>query len=261
MIYDCFPFFNELDLLEIRLEELWNVVDKFVISESITTHRGASKNLYYLRNKKRYEKYQDKIIYLEVRNLPRSDQPWIAENMQRNYFRNILRYKDDDIFLISDADEIPKASTLQCIDLHKNKFYKLSMSMHYYYVNYVSVKSWGGAIIVDGTTLRREIPSTLRWGRKNKGITIGDCGWHFSFLGTPEQIRKKIKSYAHKEYDDDQIHNDKHITSCIKNGKDIFGRGLEFHLNNELQLPKYLVDNKDKFSHLFYKKDDTCPAS
>jgi len=253
MIYDCFPFFNELDLLEIRMEELWDVVDKFVITEAITTHRGDSKNLYYLRNKKRYEKYQDKIIYLEVKNLPRSDQAWIAENLQRNYFRNVIKYKDDDTFLISDADEIPKASTLQSLNLHKTTFYKLSMSMHYYYVNYMAVKPWSGTIIISGDRLRKEMPSTLRWSRKDQGESVDDGGWHFSFLGSPSEIRKKIKSYAHKEYDDDQIHNDKHIISCMEKGKDIFNRGIEFTLNNDLPLPKYLTDNRDKFSRLFYK--------
>ena len=90
MIYDCFSFFNELDLLEIRLNTLDSVVDKFVIVESTLTHTGNPKPLYYAENKKRFEKFKDKIIHIIVDEFPsfpdatNREMAWIRENCQRN---------------------------------------------------------------------------------------------------------------------------------------------------------------------------------
>ena len=67
MIYDCFPFFNELDLLEIRLNELSGVVDRFVLSEAELTHNGDRKPLYFNEHKDRFAKFADKIIHIIVR--------------------------------------------------------------------------------------------------------------------------------------------------------------------------------------------------
>ena len=61
-VYDCFPFFNELDILEVRLQELWDTVDNFIILEASTTYVGNPKSYLFDENKDRYAKYMDKII-------------------------------------------------------------------------------------------------------------------------------------------------------------------------------------------------------
>ena len=66
-VYDCFNFFNELDILDIRLHELNDVVDKFVLIESVETFTGKSKPLFYNDNKERFKKFEDKIIHIIIR--------------------------------------------------------------------------------------------------------------------------------------------------------------------------------------------------
>lgn len=70
MVYDCFSFFNELDLLEIRLNTLDSIVDKFILVESTLTHTGNQKPLFYAENKSRFKKFNDKIIHIIVDEFP-----------------------------------------------------------------------------------------------------------------------------------------------------------------------------------------------
>ena len=116
MTYDCFSFFNELDLLEIRLNTLDKIVDKFILAESLFTHTGRPKPLYYAENKERFARFNDRIVHVVVDdfpnmpdNMPIREKAWIRENWQRNAIvRGLPKdIKDDDILLISDLDEIP----------------------------------------------------------------------------------------------------------------------------------------------------------
>ena len=141
-IYDCFTFFNELDLLEIRLEELYAVVDKFVIVEADRTHSGKYKGFVLEKNKKRYSKWWDKIIYVKIKNSPLPRLTWIynlflytknsflkyvsfnaglgnwnLENFQRNaIIRGLTHAEDKDIIIVSDLDEIPSRKGILLID-------------------------------------------------------------------------------------------------------------------------------------------------
>jgi beta-1,4-mannosyl-glycoprotein beta-1,4-N-acetylglucosaminyltransferase len=106
---------------------------------------------------------------------------------------------------------------------------------------------------VNGALLKRESPSIVRsYLRRKHRMLIEDGGWHFGFLGGPEKIREKIKAFAHVEFNSPTYHSDRNLTKCIAEGKDIFRRDYDYKLDNDLKLPKYLTDNKEKFSHLFY---------
>lgn len=109
MVYDCFCFYNELDLLEIRLNILNGCVDKFVLVEATRTQRNNPKPLYFAENKERYKKFEDKIIHLVLDEYPEHIEQWTIENLQRNYImKGLEQCSDDDIILISDLDEIPR---------------------------------------------------------------------------------------------------------------------------------------------------------
>jgi beta-1,4-mannosyl-glycoprotein beta-1,4-N-acetylglucosaminyltransferase len=86
MIYDCFTFFNELDILEIRLNILKNVVDKFVLVEATRTHQGKEKPLYFSENKARYKEFEDKIIHIVIDEYPpyEGKSAWVLERYQRD---------------------------------------------------------------------------------------------------------------------------------------------------------------------------------
>src|ERR1700761_521914 len=111
-IYDCFCFFDELEVLEIRLSELYGIVDYFVILEATTTFQGNDKPLLFAENRERYRAYDDKIRYIAL-ELPEPKDPWARERFQRESIREyITDALDSDIIVISDADEIPRPAAL-----------------------------------------------------------------------------------------------------------------------------------------------------
>ena len=113
MIYDCFTFFNELELLELRLHELAGVVDKFVLVEATKTHSNQPKPLCYQENRSRFGEFQDRIIHIVVDDLPDAKNAWVLENFQRNGIgRGLTNCRPDDWVLVSDIDEIPRATTV-----------------------------------------------------------------------------------------------------------------------------------------------------
>ncbi|NQU73263.1 MAG: hypothetical protein HQ547_00945, partial [Candidatus Omnitrophica bacterium] len=120
MIYDCFVFFNEIDLLKIRLEELKDSVDKFVLVEAAKTFAKREKPLYFQEYKHEFSEYLDRIVYQMVDDVPKKrltgwGSRWDREAHQRNCIsRALMRCNcdDDDIILISDVDEIPRAEEI-----------------------------------------------------------------------------------------------------------------------------------------------------
>jgi hypothetical protein len=108
MIYDCFPFFNELELLEVRLHELDGLVDKFVLVEATKTFPGHPKPLHFADNRERFSAFADKIIHVVVEDMPGGDGPrdhWVRDRFQRNAIgRGLLNCQPDDVIMVSDMD-------------------------------------------------------------------------------------------------------------------------------------------------------------
>lgn len=120
-IYDCFTFYNELELLDLRLHLLAPYVDYFVLVEANVTLRGEPKELFFTKNRKQFVDFSDKIIHLVMRVQEKDTRPndWSIEKAQRNYIQHGLdNCADDDIVIISDADEILNPKILQ--NLHNN---------------------------------------------------------------------------------------------------------------------------------------------
>ena len=129
MIIDCFTFWKELDILEIRLNELYDTVDKFVLVEASRTQSMLPKPYYFEENKSRFEKFLDKIIHVKVDDeLDVSKNPWVFDIHQRTCIKRglstIENLSDEDFILVSDVDEIPKSLALKeylMIFFRKNK--------------------------------------------------------------------------------------------------------------------------------------------
>src|SRR5689334_18016752 len=103
MIYDTFPFYNELDLLEIRLEELDQVADRFVLVEATRTHTNKPKPLYYAENRDRFARFQNRIIHVVLDDMPDTTDAWVLENFQRcGIRRGLTGCRPDDLILMSD---------------------------------------------------------------------------------------------------------------------------------------------------------------
>ena len=115
-VIDCFIFYNELDMLEFRLNELNDVVDYFVLVECIKTHTNNDKELYFENNKNRFSKFLDKIIHIIVKdNIPQTNSAWDREKYQRFCIDEgikKLNLNNEDIIIIADLDEIPDTKTV-----------------------------------------------------------------------------------------------------------------------------------------------------
>jgi beta-1,4-mannosyl-glycoprotein beta-1,4-N-acetylglucosaminyltransferase len=285
MIYDCFTFFNELDLLEIRLHELDAHVDQFVLVEATLTHQGKPKPLHYEENKARFAAFHHKIIHVIVSEYPdnREASAWVYEKHQRNSIRDGLKNaKAGDVIMISDVDEIPRPEKIkEAAGMKGTRIFR--QRMYYYYLNCINATElgkrkyfWNGTIMVNFEDLNRPIqdyreagmmllakfnPSFIRrvyysWFllRKvySKGFQIrfvSDAGWHFSYLGGVEKIIHKLEAFAHEEYNKPEYKDPKRIEQAIANGEDIFGRGFRYRfVALDESWPSFIRMHQEKYS-------------
>lgn len=240
-IIDCFPFYNELDMLKYRLSILNDIVDYFILVESSHTYAGHKKDLYYELNKNLYEDYKDKIIYVLVDDFkyiyPNIDytknQQWVNEHYQRNCITkgiNMIKdkIKNNDIIIISDLDEIPDPNTLKIIKKNNtidNKIYSLKMDLYYYNLNCKLDTYWYKSYLFNYETYIHYInKTTLDNIRETNHMYINNGGWHMSYFGDEKFIKNKIENFSHQEHNYDHIKNN--IFDNIKNCKDIYNRNL-----------------------------------
>ena len=220
MIVDCFTFYNELDMLEYRLTVL-DKVDKFIIVEARQTHSGADKELFFEKNKLRYQKWSDKIVHIIVDKFPETKDSWVREQYQRNDIQrglNTLSLDDRDTIIISDVDEIVNPA---CLTRQYNGIYALKQDAYYYNLTCLTTTNWTHAKILNwGTYKLIGSPQVCRLGCRVSGL-IEHGGWHLSFFGNTEFIRNKLQNFAHTEYSGEQFTNTRNIEDSITNCKDL----------------------------------------
>ena len=284
-------FFDEEMLLDLRLNIMDKYIDKFVITEATYTHSGNPKKLIFDINK--FSKFKDKIIYIVVDKPPpdlfrieegdndKQDirgQKLILNGYKRdNYQRQMAQQalgniEPDDWVIINDIDEIPNLKNINFNNIN-NQFIFFKQDIMYYKLNLkLENCTWIGTRACRMKNL--ESPQWLRnikdrlypWWRldtlfsKNKYRNIkfiDNGGWHFSYLKTPEEIEKKLKSYLHhREYELNPIGVDK-IKKLIEQKITVYNlktdkRLNQFNSGNKLNkidiniLPKYILENKDK---------------
>lgn len=265
VIYDCFTFFNELDILEIRLEELYNVVDRFVIAEATATHQREPKPLYFRDNLNRFQKYLHKISHIIVdfpeqlhpfagHNEPAGEAYWALERFQRNKIIDILKTccRRKDTIIISDVDEIPNAEVVKNYKF-EDGIKSLEMDFYYYNLNCKSDEFWKEGKILNYDILQQIDPCGARYTQCE---SIKNGGWHFSYFGNTDHIAQKIKSFAHKEYNNDEVIS--LIEQRVNTGQDLFGRPDQPFKTVALQqnIPKYILNNIGKYKEIGFIKND-----
>lgn len=227
-IYDCFLFFNELDMLNLRLHELDDVVDYFIIVESERTFSNMLKPLYFQKNKEKYSKFLHKIIHLIIPDFYNLNNTWDRELFSRNYALKYIRENclDNDIVLNCDLDEIPNPQIIRSIELVKDLSTPLSleMDMYYYNLNWCKKNKWNLANVC---MVKHLNSMTLQDARNKVNIfpKILNAGWHLSYLLPVEDIKKKIQAFSHQEFNNDKYLNSENIKDAISQGKDLFFRG------------------------------------
>lgn len=237
-------FFNEYDMLEGRLEYLYDIVDYFVIVENDVTHNGNKKPMNYVSNIERYRKYQKKIIYLPM-STDTSKYDWNREPPvgaldvttyyasmamdvdQRNYITQGLKhFKPTDIVMISDLDEIPnKQSIRQAMHQLNSGVEAISFvqDMFYYNLKQKQVNPWAGTVITTNRSITEKSPQWFR--RKRWDLPkIMNAGWHLSYWMSLEKIQHKIMNFAHQEYNIPEFADINKIAERVRAGKDLYDR-------------------------------------
>lgn len=285
-VYSCSQFFNELDTLELRLETLAPVVDHFVISESAWTHSGKPKDLNYLSNIYRYEKFWPKIIHQVVqtpsgydemnRDVPEWKQNVVNkmnsfthfDRNQESYFRDsyekealffaLKDCKDDDIILLSDLDEIVRPEALQYVlrDFDYSQIYHFQHDMFYYSYNLQKDEPWYGTMAMS-YEMFKQIP--FCHARQNKtGLFVSNGGHHFTYAGDANANRTKIESWGEQSLNKDWVKNnlESSINNCIFMGRDLFGRPCKFTIRdvNDGTFPPYLVEHQNDIFAKYIRK-------
>lgn len=252
-IYDGFIFFNELDILEMRLSELNDVVSKFIIVEGTMTHSGKiNDKRYFLNNLNRFKKYKDKIIYL-VDNFEEVvvNNSWDLERHQRDFIKNGWKsLTNNDAIIISDCDEIPNPEAIANYKL-KDGFSSFLQKLYYDYIN-CYCQEWEWAKIVPFAIAKTMTPCQIRYTEAQNKIQNG--GWHFSFMGGPSKIKEKMTSYAHQEYNTPEFLN--RINIALDKGEDIFKReGItKIIVPIDKSYPKYVLNNYNMLDYKGYIK-------
>ncbi len=281
MIYDCFQFFNELDILKIRLHVLSPVVDRFVISEATETFSGLEKPLYYEENKAMFAEFEEKIIHVVVDDTPQGG-THERDTFQKNAVtRGLAGCTDDDIVIFSDLDEIPNPDKIREIlqNFQEDKIYHFAQRLFYCYLNMEEVsgsllsyagefegvarKKWIGTKMLSYKLLREQhlLLGELRFPeRKEIGIRVEDGGWHFGYMGghgekdIRKRVQEKVVSAAHQEYNSKHVLSN--VTDQIKDGKDIFGRNAQFvRCEIDESFPAYIREHQKELDFLIMHEE------
>jgi len=263
-IIDCFMYFDEDLVLDIRLNTLYKKVDKFIIAEATKNHAGQDKKLNFkIEN---FLKFKDKNQYLFIDDSPMNvtspKRGWHKNHMRDQFQRNALErgyreFDDEDLIMISDIDEIPNPEKIKEFNL-QNKYACFLQKNYQSKINLLNVTEgdWAGTKICKKKYLKS--PQWLRniktkkkpfWKIFNNNLQlINNGGWHFSFLKDPKSIINKIVSYSHQEYNTEEFTDINLINKKIVNGEDLFNRNIKYKkVEVDQSYPNYIIENIEKF--------------
>lgn len=250
-IYDGFAFFNELDLLELRLEHLYDVVDHFILVEATRTFQKKEKPLFFNENKARFHRFRDKLIHIVVDQYPtfwtkfRPVTSWHYDNHQKEgIMEGLHEAAPDDVVIVSDLDEIPfRDKVLAYRDRPGIRVFEQFQA--YYYLNYVCTHihdyegkaiaqqnrggfgRWRGSVMLEKKLIRTMKHARGLHDENGPHIqVIENGGWHYSFMGGFEKILYKMQSWGHVEYN--QMGTLDQVIENVRAGRSLIGDGNRF---------------------------------
>lgn len=245
MIYDCIIYNGEKDLLYIRLSETCLCDDwvTTIIIEANKTHTGLDKPLYFEQHKDEFKMFN--IMYLAATDMPDNCTAKEREIYQRNKIKDVLEFlspKEDDIVIISDVDEVPRARQIKLFkpDIY---FAALIMDKYNYYVNLLEgYQIWNRGKIMSWRYLKDKQPNDVR--DSGYDFALLHAGFHFSWLGGADKAVEKLKSFSHTELDTPE--NEEKVRKAENIWDDTKFKKVEV----DLSFPEYLYRNQEKYKHL-----------
>ncbi|MCR5156793.1 MAG: glycosyl transferase GT17 family protein [Butyrivibrio sp.] len=284
-VYDCIPFFNELDILKLRLNVLDKYVDRFIIEEATMTFSGEPKELCFEKNRDKFKEFLHKIEYVVVDDSPVTGTTHERDYFQKNHLIEGLKKvgaTDEDVIIFGDCDEIPNTDELKKIidNFDTSKVYHLAQRNFYAFINMeessgklmsitgdfpeipIPERKWLGTKVTSLSNIPKEGIVRLRDLCKvtdENAVRIADGGWHFGYMGGEREtdpikrIGVKVKAAAHQEYNEREIILE--TMDRLVLGQDIFGRDAQFkRVEVDESYPQYLLDHIDEYKHLIMPK-------
>jgi len=275
-IYDVFPFYNEINLLAMRMRILDPYVDFFVISEATTTHSGLAKPMYFQQHRELFSEFEEKIIYEPIVKLFDGDN-FGRDRFQREELFGVLSRHclDEDILILGDLDEIPNPKILEQATkvASANSVAHLAQDVYFFYLNYketkgkivsysgdfpgVRKKKWLGTKVVSYGYAREFGFTDMRHPmHKSRGVRVDPGGWHFSYMGSlpgvlvEERVRAKMLASPHQELMSDDAFA--RVEERIAKGKDPWGRrGPKFcKVPIDGNFPSHIRENVETYKDL-----------
>lgn len=267
MVYFIDSFlFNGESIVKLRLEYLYNYIDKFYIVESIYTFSGKLKDSYYIdKYAEWFSPYLDKIKFIKIdkklndlNNIQfetENKKCFYEEKLQRNYIRSVLLndYKSSDFILaLCDVDEIYDLRTLESKDklftLLQDKYMLLRMKMYYYNFNYFLNNNWEMAFLMSSTMLKTcEDLDYVRVYKLGQFTLRRESGWHFTYFMSPEDIVRKLGSFSHADINI-------YPFNIVEYLKFVIEKGMDYQQRNDFKLQNISIDEPfHNYPELFKK--------
>lgn len=276
MVYDCIPFFNELDILKLRLHILDPIVDRFIIEEATVTFSGEKKELCFEKNKAMFQEFLPKITYLVVDDSPIQATTHERDKFQKNaLIKGLKDATDEDVIILSDVDEIPNPKVLKKIiaEFNPDKVYHLAQRMFYCFINMeeisgsllsitgefpgVEKKMWLGTKVFGKRSIPKAGIIEMREASTTEpgAVRVEDGGWHFGYMGSRQErdvgkrIGTKVVAAAHQEYNNADTLAEAMDKLIL--GQDIFGRDARFkRVEVDESYPEYLLSHIEEYRYL-----------
>lgn len=260
-IVDSISFYNELDILEIRLATMYDHVDRFVIVESDKTFTGLYKGYNLEKNWDRYKQWADKIHYVKIVGLTLPD-PWKNEFWQNSQtHQGWYDLTDEDVVIVGDCDEIVRPEAIEFLKKTDYDFYGFMTPMSYFRFNYVDCfdnngiwpRAFRGYRDFENTWNMRfmnEIPG-------GKNVNLQHAGWHLSWQGDEQAALTKLKSFSHSELNIPKITDNLNIDRMIAEKKDHIHQADGWRVVKlDEYFPKAILENKEKYAKYILPDSD-----
>lgn len=257
MIVDAFIFFNELDLLELRLRELDDLIDHFVLAQGEETFAGNPKPMYFDPLEARWSPWRNRISVVTVPRLARVNSRWEREAYARNTLASSMgRFLPTDDVIFSDVDEIPDKQRIRELrsQVTHDHWVGFMPPYFYYFLNLRTPQVVGANALLKVSTLQSYGGQGIR-SRQHTAPTMVQAGWHFSYLGGIEAIRAKLGAFSHAEYDTPFWKDPTRIARAIAAKDDLFDRKFgDFWVVDLAELPDEVSNNPDRYEHLILER-------
>ena len=270
-IYDCSLFRNELDLLELRLKELYNHVDKFVIVEATHTFQCEPKELVLKNNWERFAQWHDKMIHVVVDDMPNTGDAWANDFHQRNAIaRGLVDADEDDLVIICDGDEILRPEVIDNMRNNPRDIYGFRTPYFNFKFNYMLVENHESYCVwitagkkkfignPEDFRARRFQLTTLDYEYDDGRVKMYEhAGWHFTYMGDTEWVKNKLKSFAHTELNKPEILAQVNVDDMMEKGVGFNPLDPRPFVKVALDdyFPKTILSNKERYKDFIVEGD------